>query len=523
MVKQDITHISQETERTAQECEENVKMTSPTYKEISNIVDKLKCNKSPSPDNIIPEFIKYGGTSLKKRIHCLICKIWENEALPDEWLKGIICPVFKKGDPKQCKNYRAITLLNIVYKVFSTYLYNKLSEIIGNKISENQTGFRQNRSTIDNIHIVRQIYEKSHEYNIELHNLFIDYTQAFDTVHRTAVIKSLKQFGIPIKLQNVITLTLQNTTAQVRINNDLTEATDINTGVRQGYPLSTLLFSMVLDTVIKNLDITGNTSMRLRQICAYADDPIILARTRQAMMDTFTKLKNEAIESGLVVNVAKTKYMKCSRSTSIETYINIEDTQFEKTKAFKYFGSIVNEDNSIEQEVQERIAAGNHAYVANKIMLTSKQLSRKVKLTLYRTIVRPVITYACETWTLKDKIEQKLTVFERKILRKIFGPIKVSEDRWRIRTNDELNTLINHTNIVRYVKAQRISGLGHIERMPDDGTVKKITNWKPTAPRHIGRPKLRWEEDVRNDLKAMKVQNWKKLTQDRNKWKGIIE
>jgi hypothetical protein len=99
----------------------------------------------------------------------------------------------------------------------------------------------------------------------------------------------------------------------------------------------------------------------------------------------------------------------------------------------------------------------------------------------------------------------------------------VSEDRWRIRTNYELDILINHANIVRYVKAQRISWRGHIERMPDDRTVKKITNWKPTAPRHIGRPKVRWEEDVRNDLKAMKVQNWKKLAQGINKWKGIIE
>jgi hypothetical protein len=215
--------------------------------------------------------------------------------------------------------------------------------------------------------------------------------------------------------------------------------------------------------------------------------------------------------------------MKHSRNTSIETHINIEDMQFEKTKAFKYLGSIVNEDNSIEQEIQERIAAGNRAYFANKIMFTSKQISRKVKLKLYRTIVRPVVTYACETWTLKDKIEQKLMVFERKILRKIFWPIKVSENRWRIRANEELDTLTNHANIVRYVKTQRICWLGHIERMPDDRMVKKITNWKLITPRHIGRQKLRWEEYVRNNLKVMKVQNWKKLTQDRNKWKGIIE
>jgi hypothetical protein len=100
VMKKDITHICQETEITAQEHEENVKMISPTYKEIRNIIDKLKSNKSPGPDNIIPEFIKYCGTSPKKRICCLICKIWENEILPNEWLKGIICPVLKKGDPK---------------------------------------------------------------------------------------------------------------------------------------------------------------------------------------------------------------------------------------------------------------------------------------------------------------------------------------------------------------------------------------------------------------------------------------
>jgi hypothetical protein len=110
-------------------------------------------------------------------------------------------------------------------------------------------------------------------------------------------------------------------------------------------------------------------------------------------------------------------------------------------------------------------------------MFTSKQISRHVKLKRYRTVIRPVVTYACETWTLKDKTGQKLMVCERKILRKIFGLIKVSEDRWRIRTNDELATLINHaTSIVRYVRAQRICWIGHIERMPDDRTVRKITN-----------------------------------------------
>ena len=95
------------------------------------------------------------------------------------------------------------------------------------------------------------------------------------------------------------------------------------------------------------------------------------------------------------------------------------------------------------------------------------------KLKLYRTVIRPVVTYASETWVLKEAIIQKLLVFERKILRRIFGPTK--ENRiWRVKTNEELDKLIKHKNIINYIKAQRLSWFGHIQRMPDTRTVKKI-------------------------------------------------
>jgi hypothetical protein len=84
-------------------------------------------------------------------------------------------------------------------------------------------GFHPNRSTIDNIFIVRQIFEKCHEYNIDLCNIFIDYTQAFDSVNRNKIIKSLMQYDIPSKTIRLIGLTLTNTTAKVKINNQLTE------------------------------------------------------------------------------------------------------------------------------------------------------------------------------------------------------------------------------------------------------------------------------------------------------------
>jgi hypothetical protein len=92
-------------------------------------------------------------------------------------------------------------------------------------------------------------------------------------------------------------------------------------------------------------------------------------------------------------------------------------------------------------------------------------------------------------------------VFERKILRKIFGPTKEDNGNWRIKTNIELDELIKHWNIINYVKAQRLSWLGHINRMPETSIVKEIHKWKPFTGRPIRRPKSRWEDDVRNDLK----------------------
>jgi hypothetical protein len=89
----------------------------------------------------------------------LILNIWEKEELPTDWESSIICPIYKKGDRLKCKNYRQITLLNVAYKVFAMILCNKLSEIMEGKLGEYQTGFWPNRSTVDNIFILCQMYE----------------------------------------------------------------------------------------------------------------------------------------------------------------------------------------------------------------------------------------------------------------------------------------------------------------------------------------------------------------------------
>ena len=103
------------------------------------------------------------------------------------------------------------------------------------------------------------------------------------------------------------------------------------------------------------------------------------------------------------------------------------------------------------------------------------------------------------------------------------GPTEVANGIWIIKTNKELDELIKHPNIINYVKAQRLSWFGHINRMPETSTVKRIHKWKPFAERPAARPKSRWEDDVRIVLKEMKLMKWAEQVQDRLKWKDIVE
>jgi hypothetical protein len=105
----------------------------------------------------------------------------------------------------------------------------------------------------------------------------------------------------------------------------------------------------------------------------------------------------------------------------------------------------------------------------------------------------------------------------------VLGPTQKASGEWRLKTNEELEKAINNENIVRYIKYKRLSWLGHVERMTNERVTKTIYKWKPYATKLKGRPRVRWEDDVRNDLRKTGVSNWKQRTQERKQWKEIIE
>jgi hypothetical protein len=120
----------------------------------------------------------------------------------------------------------------------------------------------------------------------------------------------------------------------------------------------------------------------------------------------------------------------------------------------------------------------------------------------------------------EPELSSSLMTWERKILRKIYGP-KCEQGVWRIRTNLELRNVYRSPDVVTEIKVRRLEWLGHIIRMDGDRMAKKVFISKPEGRRDIGRRKLRWLDDVENDIKALGKRRWRIKAQDRNEWTAI--
>jgi sorting nexin-29 len=168
----------------------------PTLEEVEEAVKHQRNERAPGGDQLTAELLKCGGPYLIRYLHRLIIEIWERGEMPEEWKTGLICPIFKKGDKLNCSNYRGVTLRNVAYKVFFGILQRRLSCYAEEILGEYQCGFRPGRSTTDQIFIMRQSMEKCFEYDVDLHKLFIDFQQAFDSIRRRELL-NVMGFRIP--------------------------------------------------------------------------------------------------------------------------------------------------------------------------------------------------------------------------------------------------------------------------------------------------------------------------------------
>jgi len=158
-------------------------------------------------------------------------------------------------------------------------------------------------------------------------------------------------------------------------------------------------------------------------------------------------------------------------------------------------------------------------------LLSSRLLSKNLKIQIYRTIILPVVLYGCEAWSLTLRKERKLRVFENIVLRRIFGPRRdeVTGD-WRRLHNVELNDLFSSPNILRVIKSRRMRWAGHVARMGEERGVYRLFVGKPEGKRLLGRPRRRWVDNIRADLQEVGCgyMDWIGLAQDRYRWRTLV-
>ncbi|XP_025203119.1 uncharacterized protein LOC112600160 [Melanaphis sacchari] len=237
---------------------------------------------------------------------------------------------------------------------------------------------------------------------------------------------------------------------------------------RQGDLLSPILFNVVLEKVIKEMKIGSNEGIRLQDksisLLAYADDIVLMEESQDRLKILFSRLHKAASKVGLCVNEEKTEYMFLSRLPFYQS-IKIDQYEFKRVEQFKYLGSILSEKNNIAFEVAARIQAGNKCYYGLTKVLSSRAVSRRLKEQLYTSLILSVVLYGSETWPLRKMDKQRFMVFERKVLQKIYGPVKdeITEE-WRRRKNSELETSYSSSDIVEGIRSRRLRWAGHAWR-----------------------------------------------------------
>ncbi|GFU70417.1 uncharacterized protein TNCV_3442341 [Trichonephila clavipes] len=185
---------------------------------------------------------------------------------------------------------------------------------------------------------------------------------------------------------------------------------------------------------------------------------------------------------------------------------------------FKYLGTIINDQNKLKAEINNRIKPANKCFFGLKKQLRSKFISGKTKLRLYKTLILPVLLYASETWTLNLETVRALETFERKALRTIFGPVK-DQGCWRTRYNFELYRLYKEPQVTQVIRSNRLRWLGHICRSPENNQTRAYTFKNPMGSRTRGRPQTRWIDDVENGLKTLNIKNWQRVAAYRWNWR----
>ena len=244
-----------------------------------------------------------------------MCKVWRHEQIPRDWNRGLIIKLPKKGNLKECKNWRGITLLSIVAKILGKIIIDRIRDGVDCRLRKEQAGYRKGRGTTEQVFILRNIIEQVDEWQATLYLNFIDFEKAFDSIHRESMWIILSKYGIPEKIIRIVRVFYEDYECAVEDQGEICSWFRIKTGVKQGCNMSGFLFLIVMDWIMNRSVGQGENGIRWKFTSKlddldFADDTVLLSSTRQQLQNKTARIDREAKRVGLKINVDKTKVQR---------------------------------------------------------------------------------------------------------------------------------------------------------------------------------------------------------------------
>ena len=203
-------------------------------------------------DGIPVELFQILKDDAVKVLHSVCQQIWKTQQWPQDWKRSIFIPIPKKGNPKECTKYHMIAIISHASKVILKILQGGLQQYMNRELPDVQAGFRKGRGTRNQIANIRWIIKKAREFQKNIYFCFIDYTKAFDYVDHNKLWKILKEMGIPDQLTRLSRNLYAGQEATVRTGHETTDWFQIGKGVRQGCILSSCLFNLYAEYIMRN-------------------------------------------------------------------------------------------------------------------------------------------------------------------------------------------------------------------------------------------------------------------------------
>ena len=529
-------------------CEEPV-----TVEEVAEVLKRLKNGKTGADDGLVAQILKTGHSGLLECWARFFSYILNGVcAPPSSWKTTKMKLIFKKGCPELPKNYRPISIVPVLSKVFSMLLYGRIAHLVERRMSEEQFGFRKGRGCADSIHVLRMVVEKSTEWGLPLWMAALDVEKAFDRVHHADLFRTLLAREVSAR----IVLTLRNFYAGLHARVQLwlgAESRDfpLQRGVRQGDPLSTLLFNLVIRDVLEEVeavwsrrgygtDVAREEGQKRLTHVAFADDVTLIARSWLSLQRMIMTLRDALQRRGLTLHPSKCQVQTndpgWNRRGSIPVGHGFAVEVLPEGKGLVVLGTVLALRDATQQEVPNRIAAGWRAFWSMKTLLLKKEASLKQRIRLFDATVSSCVLWCCQSWAIRSEESRLLSSARRAMLRRMLGARRAPEEdyvEWIQRSTHKAERIAEQVGARIWEKAHwssKWAWAGHVVRRPAEAWVYRTTCWRDSRwqalvaqsslrpLRPARRRWTRWEDMVVQFCKKTGLGEWTELAHDRASW-----